>query len=598
MRILNTYRLLCISILWVISSSIVISDIPDTKRISYGFSVLPITSLHVADMLPPKPMSICCQKFTEGKGLGLDISVFSTYVMNHEQSLQASFGYRDISATLTANQRILVNQRADSAFVTSTLSTDLSLIYMQLIHNYSPIHRMELSLGFNVGINASKNYSFREELQSDSITFDNGTRFRNVSFGALAGINPRYFGGVIGLSYSIPLFSKRFFIKPSLQYTYGLRPIQFGTNWYAHTVLFGLQWEYKPFGEVERPVIEELPPLIETQHEKPRIEVLSVKNKIHHIQRYVYEYPVLDEITLHIIENCHSNYLSMDDCSDDHGSCLYGSILDTLSKRSHESSDETIRIGYSTKVMNDLNRFTACLKTHLFEISNVQYEPLASDPVSAEVGYVILNEKLTYPFTVIKHDTISTYASVSFTCLRNSNDSIIWGVYDSELDSVIIKGKSISNEEVMIRQLPLTFKKGKVRCIVFHEGKKELIESELTMKDSTVIQMNTVPVETGVLFAFDSDSLSTKYEKQLMRFRGTLKDSDSLIIEAFTDLSGDLEYNKDLAARRANRIAVIFQDNPTEIILSPLKKRNAGLKEYQKAYNRIVTITRKNAIKR
>jgi len=56
------------------------NTIKDIQRVSYGLSVLPSLSLHRAEMLPPKPMSICCPEFTKGEGLGYDLSFFARYV--------------------------------------------------------------------------------------------------------------------------------------------------------------------------------------------------------------------------------------------------------------------------------------------------------------------------------------------------------------------------------------------------------------------------------------------------------------------------------------------------------------------------------------
>ena len=72
--------------------------IKDVQRLSYGLSILPSISLHRADMLPPKPMSICCPIFSEGRGLGYDASIFTKYVLDYDHSISASFGYRDIGA--------------------------------------------------------------------------------------------------------------------------------------------------------------------------------------------------------------------------------------------------------------------------------------------------------------------------------------------------------------------------------------------------------------------------------------------------------------------------------------------------------------------
>ena len=89
------------------------------------------------------------------------------------------------------------------------------------------------------------------------------------------------------------------------------------------------------------------------------------------------------------------------------------------------------------------------------------------------------------------------------------------------------------------------------------------------------------------------DSIMENQIHSLQLLQARLSIKDSLTIEAFTDLTGDFHYNMLLAEKRAKRIIQYFPGIHTDIILSPLKKRNSGLEEYQKAYNRIVIITRK-----
>ncbi|MGA1249819.1 MAG: OmpA family protein, partial [Candidatus Kapaibacteriota bacterium] len=167
------------------------------------------------------------------------------------------------------------------------------------------------------------------------------------------------------------------------------------------------------------------------------------------------------------------------------------------------------------------------------------------------------------------------------------------GVYDSDSELLIKKGLGKMNDTIQVHDLPQSFKRGKIRCVYERKGKRILIQTDITIRDSTIIQFDSIPIEIGVLYAFDSDSLTKRDVEYLKKCRERLNEKDSLMIEAFTDLSGDYEYNKNLAQRRAQGIVQYFSGIPCTIILSPLKKRNSGLAEYQKAYNRIVTITRK-----
>ena len=108
-----------------------------------------------------------------------------------------------------------------------------------------------------------------------------------------------------------------------------------------------------------------------------------------------------------------------------------------------------------------------------------------------------------------------------------------------------------------------------------------------------IVVSDPIHYETAALFDFNSYKLRNIDVKSLNYFMKGLKKEDTIIIEAFTDLSGDIALNTDLAKRRAESVSYIFTESPKEIILSPLKPRNSGKNEYQKAYNRIVTIKRK-----
>jgi hypothetical protein len=150
-------------------------------------------------------MSICCPEFTKGEGLGYDLSFFARYVIDYNHSIGATFGYRDIGAVLSTDTYGIINSKNEQGLVRSRLEAELSLINFQFLYCFTPFQRFDITLGMMVGINASKNYTYRENIIDGPLLFDNGTQQRNTSIGALAGINPRYLGIVLGTSYQ---FSK------------------------------------------------------------------------------------------------------------------------------------------------------------------------------------------------------------------------------------------------------------------------------------------------------------------------------------------------------------------------------------------------------
>jgi len=570
-------------------------SISDKQRVSYGMNIMPVLSMHRSSMFPPKPMSICCPIFTEGRGYGADLSFFTKYVHSYDHSFEVSFGFRDIGAKHEATSYTRVNSIGDSGLVLSTLQSALSLIYFQGLYHFTPIDRLELTLGINVGVNSSKNYTYKEELINENVVFDNGLRIRNQSIGALAGINPRYFGGVAGISYAIPIHNRSIFIKPSINYTYGFRPVQFGTEWYADMLTMGIGIEYKPFGEISRPIIQATSEQTEEQaftiiHPKDSIYIFSKPNRKITIKNTIHEYPVHELLYPEIVDFCTKYSSEYANCMDDYGSCFYPSIIDTLSQRMSRLSNLKIGISKVDSVL--MRKFQKCLEYHSIDTSRVSF--ISTDELSSlqEYSFEILSREYLAPFIHLKKDTSIEEATLGFNCMSSSVDSIQWGLYDLIKDTLIMKSSGMNNSNILIT-LPANFKKGVIRSIVQSKGKRTLLESPFSVEDRVIEEKDDIPVETAALFDFDSDMLRQVDYVLLNEFRSKLTEKDSLRIESFTDLRGNYEHNVDLAKRRASVVANIFVGIPCDIILSPLKKRNEGVSEYQKAYNRIVIITRK-----
>ena len=336
------------------------NTIKDIQRVSYGLSILPSLSFHRAKMLPPKPMSICCPEFTKGDGLGYDISFFATYVIDYNHLIGATFGYRDIGGTLSTDTYGIVNSKNEQGLIRSRLDAALSLINFQFLYSFTPFQRFDITLGMMAGINASKNYTYRENIVDGPLLFDNGAQQRNTSIGALAGINPRYFGIVLGTSYKIPVIKDEFFLKPLLQYTYALRPTQFGTNWYVDALTFGLGIELHPFGEIQKPknIMSDNEDLIITIQSPITyaININQVQTGKIHINQKVYFMPVLHDLYTDILNPNEMYSNSFLNCIDDHGSCNYPWIIDTISQRMQLYPEKQLEIelndGYDSELFS------------------------------------------------------------------------------------------------------------------------------------------------------------------------------------------------------------------------------------------------------
>ena len=573
------------------------NTIKDIQRVSYGLSILPSLSFHRAKMLPPKPMSICCPEFTKGDGLGYDISFFATYVIDYNHLIGATFGYRDIGGTLSTDTYGIVNSKNEQGLIRSRLEVELSLINFQFLYSFTPFQRFDITLGMMAGINASKNYTYRENIVDGPLLFDNGAQQRNTSIGALAGINPRYFGIVLGTSYKIPVIKDEFFLKPLLQYTYALRPTQFGTNWYVDALTFGLGIELHPFGEIQKPknIMSDNEDLIITIQSPITyaININQVQTGKIHINQKVYFMPVLHDLYTDILNPNEMYSNSFLNCIDDHGSCNYPWIIDTISQRMQLYPEKQLEIelndGYDSELFS--KHIKGVSSSRNIDSSRFIFT-FIKEQTNQKIGKII-NDDLIAPYEMLSNDTSYEYPNIQFEVQSESEHTFDWGLYDIDAKHIIKKGKATCNKPILIDSIPDNFVRGSLRAIIFEQAEKKLIQSEILIDRPKLVVSDPIQIETAALFDFNSDKLRNIDIVSLKQFLKSLKKEDSIIIEAFTDLSGDIALNTDLAKRRAESVSVLCTETPKKIILSPLKPRNTGKKEFQKAYNRIVTIKRK-----
>jgi outer membrane protein OmpA-like peptidoglycan-associated protein len=303
--------------------------------------------------------------------------------------------------------------------------------------------------------------------------------------------------------------------------------------------------------------------------------------------------PVLHDLYTDILNpnNLYSSTLL--NCIDDHGSCNYPWIIDTISQRMQQYPDKQLHIelndGIDAKLL--IEEITLLSSACNVDISRFSFS-YVQDQQTQKIGK-ITNEDLIAPYEMLSNDTSYEYPRIQFEVKSNSQHTFDWGLFDLETKQIIKKGKATCNETILIDSIPNNFMRGTLRALIFEQENKKLIQSDIMMDRPELVVSEPIQYETAALFEFNSDKLRNIDTESLNHFMKGLKTEDTIIIEAFTDLSGDIALNTDLAKRRAESVSFIFSEIPKEIILSPLKPRNTGKKEYQKAYNRIVTIKRK-----
>jgi outer membrane protein OmpA-like peptidoglycan-associated protein len=94
---------------------------------------------------------------------------------------------------------------------------------------------------------------------------------------------------------------------------------------------------------------------------------------------------------------------------------------------------------------------------------------------------------------------------------------------------------------------------------------KQAAELERDLKGAEVERIGEgikVTFDSGILFAFDSDNLSSQSQTNLNNLANTLKKygDTELLIEGHTDNKGDASYNQKLSERRAQSVARKLKD--------------------------------------
>jgi hypothetical protein len=303
--------------------------------------------------------------------------------------------------------------------------------------------------------------------------------------------------------------------------------------------------------------------------------------------------PVLHDLYSDILNPNEIYSSTLLNCIDDHGSCNYPWIIDTISRRMQQYADKQLHIELNAGIESELliKKLKVLSSTNNIDISRFDFS-YVQEQQTQKIGK-ITNEDLLSPYEMLSSDTSYEYSFIQFEVQSNSEHIFDWGLFDLETKQIIKKGKARCNETILIDSIPSNFIRGTLRALIFEQENKKLIQSDILIDRPDIVVSDPIHYETAALFDFNSYKLRNIDVKSLNYFMKGLKKEDTVIIEAFTDLSGDIALNTDLAKRRAESVSYIFTESHKEIILSPLKPRNTGKKEYQKAYNRIVTIKRK-----
>ncbi|OGU16953.1 MAG: hypothetical protein A2X63_09445 [Ignavibacteria bacterium GWA2_35_8] len=225
-------------------------------------------NIHLADFgnLPGIPN--CCPKFEKGFGSGFSPGLgYGIYLLDYlDVNLKA--GYSEISAKLTSTEPvdIMVSGISTPGEFSYILDASLSQIEIQPGFSLSITQKFKLNANVNLGYMLKKDFYQREEITKptdvgtfmDSNGQDSKSRIRHEFQREIPDYVPIQVGIGIGLSYDLPLNSKRtFFLIPEIKGYYSFSPIVKNYKWSAHSIRAGLSFAYSTVPYIDTTIIPE-----------------------------------------------------------------------------------------------------------------------------------------------------------------------------------------------------------------------------------------------------------------------------------------------------------------------------------------------------
>ena len=580
--------------------------------VHYGLNISPVLNLHEVNTFGIPPITFCCDKFSNGQGIGLNTSLFGKYRVNKQFGLSSEFGLRTLSAEFISIHDIYLQNNPIK--LQQYLHTNISTIFLNTTIQYFISNRFIVSTGLVVGITADKNYEYYEEIISpNNIYFDNGTRKRNQSNGGIAGINPRYFGISSGLQIRIPINNtKTLFISPFTNFWYGLRPTIFGLDWYINSLNIGFTLDHFPNGEIEFEEMRNLDtdgkyaqPI--TLRKEPNITIQLIDTQKTTVRTTVINYPIINKIfyskdyQLLLIDSLDVYQYDKSLYSD-----YYRYALDTLWDRVRLSNEKITIVAYqhSTKKIYQIDSLLLKARHHLLQkgiqSNNIKTEIRAALPYPSNNNYnegFEENNRIEIETSLANLTTcrnISKYDSIKPAIIKIQHDFPLetieeWGIFDSSntliikgnnsnIDSLIsINAKVLGNDSLRLKVIITDSLLGKrLHSYIFaYHAKKD------TILDSLIYY---------ALFPYGKSELAMVDSINLRNFIDDIPQSMMIELFSYSDQLGDRAINESLAQKREEAVVRFLGDRYYKSFQYPGYKYTPGKQPEERFYNRIVKI--------
>ncbi len=191
----------------------------------------------------------CCRELGTQDGDGILLAGFLEYWPASSLQLRLSVGIQDLGSLFTQRFRESLQVVGSSGPVVTDVTLEqrfdvaMSSILLQPGIGYRIFDRLFVNAGLRAWLLRSVEYSYTELLvEPDSVSFGRDIRERNTSDGALNGASSLVLGGVLGLSYDIPL-SEKLYAVPTVDYAFSLSDLN-DAGWQLTSLQLGLGLKY------------------------------------------------------------------------------------------------------------------------------------------------------------------------------------------------------------------------------------------------------------------------------------------------------------------------------------------------------------------
>jgi outer membrane protein OmpA-like peptidoglycan-associated protein len=213
----------------------------DEMRVGvFGFGSL-VT--HDADFRTLPGVGCCGPGFESGSGFGYGAGFLLQTPIIAQLALQLRGTYSYIGGELIADEHIgnaLQGEDVVDAYSEHRIAPSLGIISVEPTLSFRPFSvPLAINIGGELGYVATRDYEQDETLTTPSgAMFDNGSRVRNQSSGAIPESSPLYLAAVGGLSYDI-MIGRSLVFSPELSYHRQLNDVLEDSTWKAHSIRLG-----------------------------------------------------------------------------------------------------------------------------------------------------------------------------------------------------------------------------------------------------------------------------------------------------------------------------------------------------------------------